>query len=138
MTDNTANNKVLTDVSLEEDVDLNLKTELVKIMIKKMGNDGMELNIHTITKCLKSVMELVELTDVKGKSQKLLAIKVMRELVNATDLDTNNRQTLLSIIDMNMLDDIIELVVDVTRGNVNINKVVDAAKCCFGFVTSLK
>tara|TARA_Y100000780_G_scaffold232377_1_gene263241 strand:+ start:7696 stop:8103 length:408 start_codon:yes stop_codon:yes gene_type:complete len=131
-------NKVLTDVNIEDDKELQLKNTLVMTMIRKMSSEGVELNVHTVTKYLKSVMELVELTDVKGKSQKTLAIKVMRELVNNTDLDGGNKQILFTMLDNNVIDDMIELVVDVTRGNVDINKVVDAAKCCFGFVTSLK
>lgn len=115
-------------------IDSKLTNNLLKTIREKLQLEGIKLNTETIIKCLRYVMEIVEASELKGEDQKIMVIKIMRDLVNETKLDDNTKKMLLSFVDQDVIDNVIDFVVDATKGKVNINKIKDVTRsCCFGF-----
>jgi hypothetical protein len=84
-------------------------------------------NIHLI---IRTVMEVVEETPVKGSYQKTLALRILRRLfIDFTDDDIES--TLISLLDSGAIGNLIDLIADSSKGKTNINKIIDTtATCC--------
>ena len=68
-------------------------------------------------------METVENTPIKGTEQKDLALRLIRALI--VDLtDKEDEKILLKLLDDGTISNMIDLIVDATRGRLNINRVV--------------
>ena len=89
-----------------------------------------EVNAGTIITILKISMEVVELTKVKGPAQKDLAIKLVRHLVVEAPIADEKEKLLLDMIDNGILENTVELVVDASKGNIDINVAVKVASTC--------
>ena len=100
----------------------------------KIGN--MEINAQTIITVLRFAMEVVELTQVKGSAQRELAIKLVRQIIVDAPISDDKEKLLLEMIDQGILANTIELIVDATKGELDINAAVAvAAGCCATFLT---
>lgn len=99
--------------------------EIVKNILK-----GTPINVTSIHLIIRTVMEVVEGTPVKGSEQKTLALKILRQLfIDFTDDDIES--TLISLLDSGAIGNLIDLVVDASKGKTNINKIIDTtATCC--------
>lgn len=94
----------------------------------------------TLSIVIKHVMEVVENTPVKGKDQMNYALLIISDLVNELE-DGQEKTLLIEMLDNGSIRDTIELVVDASKGNLKINKVVEVAAdgClgpCFKYVMS--
>ncbi len=104
---------------------------------EKVGN--MEINAQTVITVLRFAMEVVEATQLKGEAQKELAIKLVRQIVVDAPISDDKEKLLLDMIDAGILADTVELVVDATKGEVDVNAAVKvAAGCCASFLKSRK
>lgn len=95
----------------------------------------------TLSIVIKHVMEVVENTPVKGKDQMNYAVLIISDLVNELE-DGQEKTLLIEMLDNGSVRDTIELVVDASKGNIKINKVVEVAAdgClgpCFKYMTSI-
>lgn len=91
----------------------------------------MEINAQTVIKVLQFAMEVVEATQVKGPAQRELAIKLVRQIVVDAPISDEKEKLLLDMIDQGILLHTIELVIDASKGKLDINTVVTvAASCC--------
>jgi len=92
------------------------------ILVKdKISN--ITIRASTIHLIIKYVMETVEKTSIKGTEQKDLALRLIRALI--VDLtDKEDEKILLKLLDDGTISNMIDLIVDATRGKLNINKVV--------------
>ena len=99
--------------------------EIVKNILK-----GTPINVTSIHLIIRTVMEVIEGTPVKGSEQKTLALKILRQLfIDFTDDDIES--TLISLLDNGAIGNLIDLVVDASKGKTNINKIIDTtATCC--------
>ena len=95
---------------------------------EKIGD--MEINAQTIIKVLKFAMEVMEATRVKGPAQKDLAIKLVRQIVIDSPISDEKEKLLLDMIDQGILSHTIELVIDASKGKLDINTVVAVASGC--------
>lgn len=94
-----------------------------------------EVNAENLITILRFAMEIVETTEAKGEEQKKLAIKLVRQMIVDAPIKDEKETLLLNIIDNGILSSTIDLVVDASKGNVNINKVVEVAStCCLSFL----
>lgn len=99
----------------------------------KIGN--MEINAQTIITVLRFAMEVVELTQVKGSAQRELAIKLVRHIVVDAPISDDKEKLLLEMIDQGILANTIELIVDATKGELDINAAIAVATgCCATFL----
>lgn len=104
--------------------------KIVKNILK-----GTPINVTSIHLIIRTVMEVVEGTPVKGSAQKDLALKILRQLfIDFTDDDIES--TLISLLDSGAIGNLTDLIVDASKGKTNINKIIDTtATCCkFGFL----
>ena len=74
-------------------------------------------------------MEEVEETQAKGAEQKEIALKLIRALV--IDLTEGaDEEVLLKLLDDNTVSNLIDLIVDATKGKLNINAVTKVGSGC--------
>ena len=99
--------------------------KIVKTILK-----GTPINVTSIHLIIRTVMEVVEGTPVKGSEQKTLALKILRQLfIDFTDDDLES--TLINLLDNGAIGNLIDLIVDASKGKTDINKIVDTtATCC--------
>ena len=95
---------------------------------EKIGD--LVINAETIVQVLKFAMEVVEVTELKGKAQKDLAIKLVRIVVVEAPISDEKEKLLLDMIDNNILSNTVDLVIAATQGKLDINKVVEVGKVC--------
>lgn len=109
---------------LKDDVLDGLKEKVKEIGVKK----------STLALIIKFTMEAVEDTPKKGSEQKDYALRLIRALV--VDLASDDEKDfLLTAIDSGSVGDTIDLIVQATQGELNINSVVEVAAtsclpCC--------
>ena len=83
----------------------------------------------TLHLILKYVMEEVEKTPIKGSEQKEMALKLIRALV--VDLTENeDEKVLLKLLDDGTISNMIDLIVDATRGKLDINTLTEVTSGC--------
>ena len=106
--------------------------------LKKQIN-GIEINADTIIKVLKLAMEVVEASKLKGPAQRELAIKLVRQVVVDAPISDEKEKLLIDLIDNGILSNTVDLVVEASKGEVNINTAVKVASgCCAAFLKSRK
>ena len=109
----------------------NIKNIYEKILIKvKEKMSVMKLRSSTLHLIIKYVMEEIEESPVKGTEQKEMALKILRELV--VDLTENEDEKVLTqLLDDGTISNMIDLIVDATKGKLNINMVAKVGAGCF-------
>ena len=88
------------------------------------------LNMHTI---IKDTMELIEVTPLKGSQQKNFALRLLRELFKEVT-DGSEEAALLSLIDNGVVANIMDLIIDASKGKLNINTVTKTTQGCFSIL----
>ena len=116
---------------VEERVD-EIVTETTELLEEKVKEIGVKKS--TLALIIKFTMEAVEDTPKKGSEQKDYALRLIRALV--VDLASDDEKDfLLTAIDSGSVGDTIDLIVQATQGELNINSVVEVATtsclpCC--------
>ncbi len=84
----------------------------------------------TLYLIIKYVMEEVEKTPVKGPEQKEMALKLIKALI--IDLTENeDEKVLLDLLNDGTIGNLMDLIVDVSKGKININKISKVSIGCF-------
>jgi hypothetical protein len=98
----------------------------------------MDITPQSIIKVLQFAMETAELSDMKGEEQKELVEKLVKQVVIDAPISDFKEKLLLDMIDEGILGDMASLIVSATKGELNINAMVEVAgvccKSCFGNV----
>lgn len=108
-----------------------LVEQLVPAVTEKMATSNIVLSPSTVMKVLRIAMEAVEGAPIKGEQQKELAIKVIMEIATNVNLPEEQKALIKSVVDGGIVSDTIDLIIDATRGKLDINKAADVAKGCF-------
>merc|ERR1711918_191971 len=111
----------INDIKLEEQGKPFL-TNIYQVTLLKLKEkvSVIEIRSSTIALVIKYVMEIVEETPLKGVEQKQLSIKLIREIIK--DLtDGEDEKVLLKLLDDGTISNMIDLIVDATKGKLNIN-----------------
>ena len=87
----------------------------------KERSKNIEINGQTIMIVVKYSMEIIELTELKGTEQKEMAIKLVKKLVEDINLDENVKKIINGIVESGALSVTIDLIIDASKGNLNIN-----------------
>lgn len=95
-----------------------------------MGDTG--VSAGTLMQIVKYVMEVVEGKPVKGKEQKELALSILSKIVEESGLEEADKSVCKLMIEEGIVGSTIDLVVDASRGNLNINQAADVAVGCIG------
>ena len=97
-----------------------LKTKLV----------GVEVSVENFMVIVRFSMEVVEVTQLKGSVQKELAVSLVRTVVVEAPISDNKEKLLLDMIDQGVLGNTVDLVVDASRGKLDVNTVIKVATGC--------
>jgi len=92
----------------------------------KLGKQ--EINSATIMTVVKISMEVVEASEAKGKRQKSLVVQLVKQIVKDAPISDEKEKFLLDLIDNGVLGDTIDLIIDASKGKLDINKVGKCAK----------
>ena len=71
---------------------------------------------------LKCVLEVVELTKVEGPEKKRLAMVLLDELINESNMTSSDKKKYTELIKDGFLQDIIDLIVSASKHKIKINK----------------
>lgn len=78
---------------------------------------------------LKYVMEEIEKSPIKGSEQKELALKLIRALV--VDItEKEDEEVLLKLLDDGTISNLIDLIIDATRGKLDVNTLTKVSSGC--------
>ena len=92
-----------------------------------------EINAKNIMYIVKVAMEVVEVSEVKGSEQKVLVNKLVSKLVIDAPISDAKEKLLLDILDEGIVDEVIDLVVSASKGELNLNAAKEVAtSCCLG------
>ena len=96
--------------------------------------ENIELSPENIAKVLSVAMTVVEASELKGEEQKLVAKELLRKSVLKLT-DEGKKKILNSMLDNNVIEDIIETIILATKGELQINKLTNQLKrrCCSFF-----
>jgi hypothetical protein len=127
---NTNNNN--TNNNNNNNTNNNNNNGLFHILLASLKEKLSVVNIRTSTLHLiiKYVMEEIEDTHIKGSEQKEFALRLIKELV--IDLtDDEDEKVLLQLIDDGTIANMIDLIVDATRGKLNVNSLAKVGSGLF-------
>ena len=79
---------------------------------------------------IKYVMESIEETPIKGAEQKEMALKLIRAIV-VDFTNGEDEKVLRQLLDDGTISNMIDLIVDATRGKLNINTITNVGVGCF-------
>lgn len=87
----------------------------------KDRSKNVEINGINLMIIVKYAMEIIEITELKGVEQKEMVIKLVKTLVKESKINDDVKKVLDDIIDSGALSVTIDLVVEASKGNLNIN-----------------
>ena len=91
--------------------------------------DKTNINLFNLPAILKSVMEVVDNIPMSGSDKKIYALKIVREIVDEKTYG-EEEAVLLLLIDNGSVGNMIDLIIDATRGNLNINALGNTVGTC--------
>ena len=129
-----------TNIEVEVEVLSMKKNASRKTKIKKIYDTTLEtikekvsaitIRPSTLHLIIKYVMESIEETPIKGAEQKEMALKLIRALV-VDFTDGEDEKVLVQLLDDGTISNMIDLIVDATRGKLNINTIATVGSGCF-------
>jgi len=102
--------------------------DCMKMLKTKLGDT--DVCLENIMVILRFAMEVVEVTQLKDSAQKELAISLVRTVVVEAPVSDEKEKLMLDMIDQGVLGNTVDLVVDASKGNLDVNKVVKVATGC--------
>ncbi len=103
----------------------------------KLRIGALAVNAESVVTVVKYAMEIVELTKVKGRGQRDLAVKLIRRVVVDAPITDDKEKLLLDMVDNGVVGSTIDLVVVASKGELDINAAVGVAStCCSAFFAS--
>lgn len=108
-----------------------LVEQIVPDVSKKMTEAGITISPSSVMQVLRIAMEAVEGAPIKGPEQKDLAIKIVLEIASGANLPENHLILIKDLVDGGLISDTIDIIVDATKGKLDVNKVTEVAKGCF-------
>jgi nucleotide-binding universal stress UspA family protein len=113
--------------------------EMVTLAVSEVKQSMGDLGVSpaTLMQVVKYVMEVVEGKPVKGKEQKELALSILGKIVEESDLEDSSKAICNIMIEEGIVGNTIDLVVDASRGKLNINQAADVAVGCIGALVQM-
>jgi len=121
-----ANKPTVTITDYDSDETYTQSFNVLKHRIKHM-----EVNAQNLMIIMRYAMEIVELTQLKGEEQKQLVLRLLKQVVIDAPISDDKEKLCLDMINNGVLGQSIDLLVDATQGNININNAVELAQNCF-------
>lgn len=121
---------ILTDSTTTEKPKFDIQNIYEKTLAKlKVKVSAISIRSSTLHLIIKYVMELVEQTPLKGSEQKEMALKLIKELI--VDLtEGEDERVLLQLLNDGTIGNMIDLIVDATKGRLDINTALQVTTGC--------
>ena len=112
---------IIMDLSNNEELEtLEIISEIIYKLKSKYGETKItNKSIHLI---LRETIELVDKIKCNGPQKKKHVITIMKTLISDLVEDENEKNLFISIIENEILENMIDLIIDASRGKININK----------------
>jgi hypothetical protein len=82
----------------------------------------MEINDTTLMTMLKYAMEIVETSSLKGIQQKEACLSMLTRVINESPLSASKKELYLKMVKSGVVFSAVDLIVDASKGNLNINQ----------------
>lgn len=109
------------EISIEQIQEENLLKYALEELTKKVSM--IDIKTTTLPEIIKEAMQIVEKTTIKGTKQREFVIKVLRKLFESLT-GNEDEKLLLQLIDNGTVSNMIDLIVDATKGKIDINNTV--------------
>ena len=96
----------------------------------KLKLKNVEVSVENFMVIVRFAMEVVEVTQLKGNEQKDLSVRLVRTVVVEAPISDDKEKLLLNMIDQGVLGNTVDLVVDASKGKIDINKIVQVTSGC--------
>tara|TARA_B100000902_G_scaffold163751_1_gene158895 strand:- start:2413 stop:2832 length:420 start_codon:yes stop_codon:yes gene_type:complete len=129
MENNLSNvNEVIVEINGNSDI---INKTLYNNCLNKIKNklSILEIHLNNIHLLIKYVMETIEETELKGIDQKKLALAIIQDIISEIK-NEDEKKTLLELLHNNTISNIIDLIVDATKGKINVNNISLVAGNC--------
>merc|ERR1712070_347603 len=103
----------MVEISMDKIKEDNLLKYAVDELAKKVSM--IDIKTTTLPEIIKEAMQIVEKTTIKGTKQREFVIKVLRKLFESLT-DNEGEKLLLQLIDNGTVSNMIDLIVDATKG----------------------
>lgn len=117
-----------------------LVKELVIITIDNLVREQLKLDSKAdLVPILRIIMEAIEDKKLTGPQQKELAMLVLQRAVDSSDLEIEQKSSILELINSGIIENTIQLVSDASKGTLRINKKIakeSLITCLIGCLTS--
>ena len=84
--------------------------------------EHLEVSINDIIPILQHILEIVEETILKGPQKKGLAISLLKQVINNSDLKKEDKEECYIVINNGIISDTIDLVISASKNNIKVNK----------------
>mgnify|MGYP000235846278 CR=1 FL=1 len=112
-----------------------LKETLLLKLKKILKIQNLKIDTKTAMLCLRYAMEVVELSQLKGTEQKTMALELIRTLLDESSINETKKNIIHSLLDENILESAVDIIVDATKGKLEINDIQQVAEnCCWAFL----
>ena len=116
--------------------------DTLKQLKQVLEEKGIEVSPSSVMILVREAMQIVEQTALKGIQQKELVNELLLRLFAEVSLSEEQKKMCEELVNSGIVGETIELVVDATKGELNINQLQDVAKetasCCFAFLKKHK
>lgn len=97
-----------------------------------------DLDTKRLVQLIPDLMELVEkYPELKGRDKKRLVLEVLKKFVTNKVENEDQKARLLQLLD-EVVPDMVDVVVDASKGKLNVNAVAQAASGCLGWCAGKK
>lgn len=113
------------------------RDELFLSCLKKVKDElkNVEITVSNFIYIIQIVMEIIEVTRLKGEQQKHLATGLIREIIIDAPISDVKEKLMLDMIDEGIVANMIDTIVSASKGELNINSTKKVAKiCCFNLL----
>lgn len=133
MTNTNNGINLVVDIGNNDDEELEITNNTLSFLKEKLK--GVYIRPSTVHLVLKYAMEYIEKTPVKGIKQKQITLNVLKALfVDLTDGD--DERVLLSLLEDGTISNLIDLIIDVSKGKLDINTLIDTTEVTYGCLKS--
>ena len=118
--------------SVSIDMDIINNTKLISDIITSIRDKYPleSITINKIASIVTSIMELIEVSDVKGVQQKILVIHIFRQIVLLMPEDDIKRLDILNFIENDGVDNLIEIIISASKGELKLNTIIKTSITC--------
>ena len=108
-------------------------SEIFEECLVKLHNAliNVDITVKNVMVVVKFAMEIVEVTELKGEEQKELAVKLVRQVIVNAPISDDEEKLCLDMVDNGVMGNMMDLISDASKGNININTAKKlAGGCC--------